>query len=117
MGSVSGPGRAGVFPEDGVPNPVESVLDLPVAPDKVQDLRRGRLSGREAGQTQSRFRADLSGFLKPGHPINPEDLLKVGEIGISLEKGGDPDCLGFDPAMSGEGGLMGRGKKPRRRGR
>ena len=43
MGSVSGPGRAGVFPEDGVPDPVESILDLPVAPDEVQELPMGAL--------------------------------------------------------------------------
>ena len=41
MGSVSGLGRAGVFPEDGVPEPAEPILDLPGAPDKVQELLWG----------------------------------------------------------------------------
>lgn len=78
MGSVSGSGRAGVFPEDGVPDLVESILYLPVTPDEVQELLWGGLTGRKAGQTQSRFLADFSGFLEPGHSIDPEDLLKVG---------------------------------------
>ena len=117
MGSVSGSGRAGVFPEDGVPDPVEPILDLPVAPDEVQELLWGGLSGRKAGHPQGRFLAGFSVFLEPGDPIDPEDLLKVGKIGIFLKKGGNPNRLGLDPAMSGEGDLMGRGKKPRRRGR
>ena len=35
MSSASGSGRAGVFPEDGVPDPVEAIFDLPVTPDKI----------------------------------------------------------------------------------
>ena len=116
MGSVSGSGRAGVFPEDGVSDPVESILDLPVAPDEVQELLWRCLTGRKTGHAQGRFLADFSGFLELGHPIDPEDLLEVGEIGIPLEQGGNPDRLGLGTPMSGESGLMGRGKKPRRRG-
>ena len=116
MGSVSGSGRAGLFPEDGVPDPLEPILDLPGAPDKVQELLWGVLAGREAGHPKGRFPAGFSVFLEPGNPIDPEDLFKVGKIGISLKKGGDPNRLSLDPAMSGEGDLMGRGKKPRRRG-
>ena len=95
---------------------MEAVLDLPVAPDEPQKLLGGGFGGGKADDPQSRFCADFSGFFEPGHLIDPEDLLKVGKIRIPLEKGGDPDRLGFDPAMSGEGDLMGRGKKPRRRG-
>lgn len=63
MGSVSGSSRAGVFPEDAVPDPVEPILDLPVAPDKVQELARGGLTGRQAGHPQGRFLAGFSLFL------------------------------------------------------
>ena len=75
-------------------DPGESILDLPVAPDEVQELMRRGLGGRKAGHPPGRFLAGFSGFIEPGHP----------------------DRLGLDPAMSGEGDLMGRGKKPRRRG-
>ncbi len=80
MGSVSGSGRAGLFPEDGVPDPLEPILDLPGAPDKVQELLWGVLAGREAGHPKGRFPAGFSVFLEPGNPIDPEDLLKVGNV-------------------------------------
>ena len=67
MGSVSGSGRAGVFPEDGVPDPVEPILDLPVAPDEVQELLWGSMTGRKAGHPQGRFLAGFSVFLEPGY--------------------------------------------------
>ncbi len=64
MGSVSGSSRTGVFPEDGVPDTVEPIFDLPVAPDKVQELTRGGLTGRQAGHPQGRFLAGSVAFLE-----------------------------------------------------
>ena len=78
---------------------------------------RGGLTGRQAGHPQGRFLAGFSVVLEPGDPIDLEDLLTVENVGISLKKGGDPNRLDLDPAMSGEGHRMGRGKKPRCRGR
>lgn len=113
---VSGSRGAGLFPVDGIPDPVEATFDLPVAPDEVQDVPGRGLWGGEAGDPQSGFCAGFSGLLAPDHPIDSEDRLEVREVGVSCKLGEDSNGLNFDPVMSGEGGLMGRGKKPRCRG-
>ena len=116
MSPISGSSGACIFPVGGIPDPVESILDLPVTPDEVQDVPGRGFLGGEAGHPEDALLAGSSGFLVPSEPIDAKNLFKVGEVGVSRKLGGDPDGLDGGPAMSREGGLMGRGKKPRCRG-
>ena len=116
LGTMAGTDSGGILPINGILDPVETVLDLPMSPDKREDPVGRRLFGGKTGDPEGGFRASASILDEDRVTINAKHLVEMGEERIAIEGGGNTNGLGLDAAVTGEGCFNGRGKNPRNRG-
>ncbi len=101
---VGADGR-GIFPVDGILDPVETVLDLPVSPDEREDPLGGAFFGGEAGDSEDGLGTDFPIFLETDMAIDTKDLPDEGEGEVVIEGGGGANGLGVDATVT-EGDLL-----------
>lgn len=101
---------AAILVKGHIPDPVQSVLDGPMAPGEAQEfVGRGALLA-SAGDSADDLAASLAGRDLLGDSFDLEDLLAVGEVQVVVELVAGPDSAGLDATVTFFNRLVLRGE-------